>query len=68
MVFLNVGPAAADIGCEASCMAAAGFGPGDAISVHDLWGGTTTSGEGDGITMKAVPADGGVVMIKITKA
>ena len=68
MVFLNVGPAAADVACNAGCMAAAGFAASDTLSVHDLWSGATAPGTGAGIAMAAVPADGGVYMIKITKA
>ncbi|XP_062508332.1 probable alpha-galactosidase [Corticium candelabrum] len=68
LVFLNAGTSAANITCDATCFTSTGFDSSTKLSVTDLWmhteNGTTTGG---GFTAMNVPADGGSVMIKLTR-
>jgi len=67
VAFINADEADKDVLCDQTCMTAMGFAPTDSLTVKDLWTGTITKATGTGITAKALAADGGIYMVKVTK-
>lgn len=67
LVFINAGSEAADVTCGTDCFAAVGVKPGDRLAVRDLWAAEQLEDVTDAtFTAKALEADGGHLMLKIT--
>lgn len=67
VLFLNVGPSAASVQCDAGCMAA--LGPAKTWKARDVWAradaGTISAG---GYVSPSLPADGGSLLFRLTPA
>ena len=64
----NAGLAAADVTCDAGCLAGMGFEASQVFSVRDLWAHADLpdAPAGANITATAVEGDGGVALLRIT--
>jgi hypothetical protein len=68
LVFLNADIMPANIVCDAACLAATGWDSNQVMAVRDLWARADAgfANVSTGLTAEGVPADGGVVMLRVT--
>jgi hypothetical protein len=68
LVFINAGSEAADVTCGPDCFAAIGVAPGDRLAVRDLWAAEDLVDVTEAtFTAKALDANGGHLMLKVTR-
>jgi len=68
LAFINAGPAAVDLACDATCLAVTGWEPEQVLAVRDLWGKQNLPpvNGSTGIAVSGLAADGGIALFRVT--